>query len=293
MKQEDDPLESTRMSLGEHLDELRSRLMKGLGAVAIAFLGCWFLRDTTTDIVLRPLHSSLAWVDADQVAKYEGLLAAHPDRARSQYFRTDDPEDKHLRPELTVSQRPQALSFTEPFWFALKVTTLFAFALGGPVLLWQMWQFVAAGLYAKERRMVLSYFPVSIALFLAGVLFGYFVLVPYGFYFLACTFPPEKLAFGPRLTDFFSLLALLTVALGAIFQLPAVMHVLVRLEIVSRATFARYRMHFIVGAFVVGAVLTPPDVITQLLLAGPMIVLFELGLYTSRLAERKRPEASA
>ena len=289
----DDPFEKTRMSLGEHLDELRTRLIRGLGALLVAFAVCWFLRDATTDIVLRPMRQSLEWLDASQVAKYEALLAAEPERARSEYFTSDDPANRQLRAELTVSKRPQALNFTEQFWFALKVTLLFASALGGPIMLWQMWQFIAAGLYERARKLVLAYFPFSVFLFLAGILFGYFVLVPYGFFFLAKTFPPEKVAFAPRLTDFFSLVAVLTVSLGVVFQLPALMHVLVRLDLVRRETFARHRAQFIVGAFIVGAVVTPsPDVITQVLVSVPMILLFEIGLLCTRSSAR-RAEAVA
>ena len=281
-----DPFEGTRMSLGEHLDELRARLIRGLAALAVAFFVCWFFRDATTDLVMRPMNQALEWIDRDQVAHYEGLLAADPTLARTEFFLSADPADERLRPDLTVG-RLQALKFTEPFWFALKVTALFASVLGGPVLLWQMWQFVAAGLYASERRVVHSYFPISLALFAVGVLFGFLVLVPYAFYFLGSTFGPEKLRFAPTISDSFSLLVLLTLALGVVFQLPALMHVLVRLDLVRRETFAQYRLHFFVGAFILGALLTPPDVVTQTLLAVPMAVLYEVGLFTARIAERK------
>jgi sec-independent protein translocase protein TatC len=289
----EDPFERTRMTLGEHLDELRTRLFRGLIALALAFAACWFLREQTTDIVMRPMGQSLAWLQEAQVAKYERLLAADPTRARSEFFTSDDPANRELRAELSVPQRPQALGFTEPFWFAMKVTLLFGSVLGGPVLLWQMWQFIAAGLYARERRLVLTYFPASVALFLAGILFGYFVLVPYGFFFLAKTFAPEKVAFAPRLSEYFSLLVVLTVSLGVVFQLPAVMHVLVRLDLVRRETFARHRAQFIVGAFVVGAVVTPsPDVFTQVLVSVPMVALFELGLLLTR-SKGRAAEAGA
>lgn len=284
----DDPFERTRMTLGEHLDELRTRLIRGLLGLVIAFAVCWVLQEQTTDIVMRPMLQSLQWLEAKQVAKYDALLAAEPTRARSEYFTSDDPDNRELRAELTVPQRPQALGFTEPFWFAMKVTLLFASALGGPVLLWQMWQFIAAGLYPRERKLVLAYFPASVALFLAGIVFGYFVLVPYGFYFLAATFAPEKVAFAPRLSEYFSLLVVLTVSLGVVFQLPALMHVLVRLDLVRRETFARHRAQFVVGAFVVGAVVTPsPDVFTQVLVSVPMVALFELGLLLTRSIARR------
>ncbi len=282
----EDPVSGTRMSLGEHLDELRKRLTRGLIAIAIAFAVGWAFKLETTEVVMRPMRQSLAWIDADQVAKYEQELADNPDVSRSEYFLSDDPGEKQLRSELTVEQRPQALGYAEPFWFALKVTLIFAITIGAPVLLWQMWMFVAAGLYGHERRVVRGYFPVSVALFAAGVLFGFFVLVPYGFYFLATTFPIERVAFAPRLSDYFSLLSILTVALGVIFQVPLLMNVLVRLDIVQRELFAKYRPYFFVAAFVIGAMLTPPDPITQALLAGPMILLYEIGLLSTRLVKR-------
>jgi sec-independent protein translocase protein TatC len=289
-----DPFEGTRMTLGEHLDELRTRLVRGMLALAVAFAVCWFQLDRTTDIVLRPMDQSLGWIDARQVEEYEARLAAEPGTPRSAYFQSDDPSDRSLRPELTVPKRPQALSYTEPFWFAFKVTLLFAFALGGPVLLWQMWQFVAAGLYPRERKLVLQYFPASVALFAAGILFGYFVLVPYGFYFLARTFPVERIGFAPRVADFFSLVVALTVALGIVFQLPVLMHALVRMDLVRRETFAKHRAEFFIGAFVLGAVLTPsPDVFTQTLVAVPMVALFELGLLCSRSVARPWREPAA
>ena len=281
------------MSLGEHIEELRRRLIRGLLAIFVAFFVGWFFKDATTEIVMRPMRQSLEWVDRDQVAKYEQRLTEEPDLRRSEFFLSDDPEETGLRQELTVAQRPLALGYAEPFWFALKVTLIFAFIVGSPVLLWQMWMFVAAGLYKHERRVVLSYFPVSLLLFAGGVVFGFFVLVPYGFYFLASTFPAEKLAFQPRLAEFFSLLSILTLALGVIFQLPLLMQVLVRLDLVQREVFARYRLHFIVGAFVIGAMLTPPDPVTQSLLAGPMILLYEIGLFSTRFAQREEAPGDA
>jgi len=291
-RREHDP-EHTRMSLGEHIEELRKRLIRGLLAIFIAFFVGWFFRDFTTDIVMRPMFQTLTWIDRDQVAKKEAELKAHPDLKRSEFFLTNDPQDKELRPEYTVAKRPQALGYAEPFWFALKVTMIFAFTVGAPVLLWQMWMFVAAGLYAHERRVVLSYFPVSLVLFVCGVLFGFFVLVPYGLYFLATTFPPEKVEFNPQLSTYFSLLSILTLALGAVFQLPLVMQVLVRLDLVQRETLTRHRAHFLVGAFIIGAMLTPPDPVTQALLACPMILLYEVGLLFTRFAKRPARPAEA
>lgn len=277
------------MSIGDHLDELRRRLTRGILAVAIAFIGGYFFYDQTTEVVMRPMRQSLGWLDQDQVEKYEAKLAEDPSLPRSTYFESDDPTESTLHPELTVADRPQAIGFAESMWFSIKVTMIFALFVGAPVLLWQMWQFIAAGLYASERKVVLSYFPTSVGLFLAGVAFGFFILVPYGFYFLAGTMAPEKVAFAPRLSEYLSLMLSMTLALGAVFQMPLLMHVLVRLDLVQREVFSKYRAHFIVGAFVIGALLTPPDPFTQMLLAGPMIALFEIGLLSTRWIRHPEP----
>jgi sec-independent protein translocase protein TatC len=119
------------------------------------------------------------------------------------------------------------------------------------------------------------------------------VMVPYGLYFLATAFPPEELQFLPRLSEYLSLLSLLTLALGLVFQMPLLMYVLVKVDLVQRETFRSYRRYFVVGAFLLSALLTPPDPFTQILLAGPMIVLFEVGLIWTRFAARPAPAAES
>jgi sec-independent protein translocase protein TatC len=283
-----DPFAHTRMSLGDHLDELRKRLIRGLVAVGLAFAVGWAFYQPLSNVVLQPMHWALARIDRNQVEKYEELLAEKPDLPRSTYFESDEAGDTRLRPEYTVNQKMVATGATEGFLFGLKVALYFALAVGSPVLLWEMWRFIAAGLYRHERHVVARTIPLSLLLFVAGALFGYFVMVPYGLYFLATAFPPEELQFLPRLSEYLSLLSLLTLALGLVFQLPLVMYVLVKVDLVQRETFRNYRRYFIVGAFILAAILTPPDPFTQILLAGPMIVLFELGLLWTRFI-RKPP----
>ena len=277
-----DPFDTTRMSLAEHLDELRSRLMKGLGAVALAFLVGWAFRHDISDVVQLPMHRALDRIDVVQVDKYEEKLAADPELVRTDFFLSDDPEDRRLLPELTVSGRMIATSAQEPFLFLLKISGYFALVIGSPVLIYQLWQFVAAGLYVKERRMVGRSVPISLALFASGVVFGYFIAVPYGLYFLITAFPPEQMQFLASMSEYLSLLTLLTLALGFVFQLPLIMNVLVRTDLVPRSTFAGHRRHFIVGAVILAAMLTPPDPYTQLMLAVPMMILFEVGLLWTR-----------
>jgi len=289
MSSEQDPFETTRMTLAEHLNELRRRLVRGAIALVIAFGIGWYFYDQASDALLWPMHRTLEWIDRDQVVKYETELTLHPELPRDTYFQSDDPTQQTLKPELTVTQRMVAGGVGEGFAFAMRAALYVAICLGAPYFLWQMWQFIGAGLYARERRVILTFFPVSLGLFIAGVLFGYFVMVPYAFYFLAVVFPPEKVELLPNLEDYLSLLTSLTLILGAVFQLPVLMYVLVRTGIVERSFFANYRRHFIVATFVIAGILTPPDPFTQSMLAIPMLLLYEGGLLWTRIIVRKKP----
>ena len=286
MAEQQDPFQHTRMTLGEHLRELRTRLFRSVLALVGSFLVCWFFYPQIFDVVEAPMLKVLTEVDADQRAKYEKLLAEErrvdPAVPRTKYFRSEDPTRTELLPELTVPTRMTMVGIGEGFSVVMRITLIAALVLGMPVMLWQMWKFVAAGLYQHERRAVLTYFPISIGLFVAGVLFGYFVMCPYGFSFMVKVFPPEKVQYIAAVGPYLEWLQAVTLALGLVFELPLLMFALVRIGIVERATFAKFRPHFIVAAFVIGGILTPPDPITQFLAALPMIGLYEVGLLWTR-----------
>ena len=178
---EEDPFGHTRMTLGEHLEELRSRLFKGLIAVGIAFVVAWFFRAEIIHIVKLPYDKATGMLETHFVEEADALLAADHGRERTEFFVTADPGDKRL---LNFKRDLTFIKPAEGFLFMLKLCLYTAIVVGAPILLWQMWQFVAAGLYSRERTTVVGYFPLSLLCFALGVLFGYFGAVPYGMYFL-------------------------------------------------------------------------------------------------------------
>ncbi len=286
---DDDPFAPSRMSLGEHLEELRSRLFRAVLALVVAFGLSWFFQGTLSDWALEPMRFSLARLRSDRVERFEQRLAAQPDLPRETYFASADPKDTRLLPQFESDLQPIATGFTEGFWFTLKLALISACFAAGPVVLWQVWGFVAAGLYAREKRAVLLYFPISLLLFFTGALFGYFLLLPWTFYFMAQVLP-QGVGFLPGIGSYLSLLVTMTLALGVAFQLPVLIHALVRVDLVPRATFQKYRPHFIVGIFVLAAVLTPsPDLYSQIGLALPMVALFELGILSTYFVGKPRP----
>ena len=151
--------------------------------------------------------------------------------------------------------------------------------------MYQFWRFVAAGLYKEERRWVYRFAPLMVLLFGSGVFFGFRVLIPEGLRFLLSYGDPSVVGSWTTLPDYLNLFMLLTLVLGVTFQLPVVMALLAKVGMFTAASFRAKRRYFILGAFVVGALLTPPDVVTQCLMATPLLFLFEFGVFLAWLAE--------
>lgn len=296
MADEKDPFEGTRMSLAQHLEELRKRLLRGTIAVAVVFCVAWEFRDEIAKTMLWPLDRSVILLNRDEVEKYETFLKEHPDHARSEFFESDDPADKRLKHP--VSSLPLITGPSEGFFFAFRNCLYAALFVGGPVLLWQMWGFIAAGLYQKERRMVMSYFPLSFLLFVAGVAMSFFLMVPYGIYYLQATLPATLAEFRPSLTEYLAFLSNTSLWAGLIFQMPIVIQVLIRLDFVQAKTFSRFRKHFIIASFLVSGIVTPSaDPYSQTFMAVPMWLLYEIGILMGRWSvwrrDRGKPAESA
>ena len=282
---DEDDIEQSRMTLGDHLEELRTRLIRGLLAVAVVFAVCWAFRDQVGDVVIRPMERAIGWLNEYKAEHYEAQLAADPSLDRSEHF---DLEGRLRDP---VPQHPQSTGAGTGFVFYLKSTAYFALFIGGPILLYQMWMFIAAGLYKSERRLVLSYMPASMVLFFAGVLFGYFAMVPYGMYFLNKNVV-LRFELQLKIDEYFAFLSTLCLGLGVVFQLPIVMNALVRAGLVEARDLGRFRGYFVLLAFILAAILTPPDPFTQLMMALPMMLLYEVGLFTARLGRQRATDAA-
>ena len=167
------------------------------------------------------------------------------------------------------------------FLVPMKVTLMLAFLIALPYILYQIWAFVAPGLYDHEKKLALPLVTASVALFFVGMAFAYFLVFPTVFGFMA-RIAPEGVAWMTDIEKYLSFVMTTFVAFGVTFEVPVVVVVLVRIGIVELATLRQWRPYVIVGAFVIGAIFTPPDVISQLMLAIPLCLLFELGLVVAR-----------
>ena len=185
-----------------------------------------------------------------------------------------------------------ATDVTGTFLVPLKVTLMAAFLVALPYVLWQVWAFVAPGLYQHERRLALPVLASSFVCFVAGMAFAYFAVFPVAFGFFA-GYAPAGVTMMTDIDKYLSFVLTMFIAFGLTFETPVVVIVLVRFRVVSLEKLRSIRPYVIVGATVIGAVFTPPDVVSQLLLAIPLWLLYELGLMLARFVEPPAVEATA
>jgi sec-independent protein translocase protein TatC len=171
------------------------------------------------------------------------------------------------------------------FLVPIKVAALVAFVIALPYVLYQVWAFVAPGLYANEKRLVLPLVVASSVLFLVGMAFAYFLVFPTVFEFMAKV-APEGVAWMTDIEKYLSFVMTSFIAFGVTFEVPVVVIVLVRAGIISIKKLKEIRPYVFVGAFVVGAIFTPPDVLSQVMLAAPLYILYELGIALARFVGR-------
>ncbi len=238
-----DELAGTEQPFVSHLIELRDRLVKGSIAVGICFAA----------LMLWPGAAGL----------YD-LLAA--------------PLVAHLPKGSTLI----ATSVISPFLVPLKITLMAAFLIALPVVLYQVWAFVAPGLYTHEKKLVLPLVISSSLLFFLGVAFCYFFVFGQVFKFIQ-GFAPKSITAAPDIEAYLSFVLTMFIAFGAAFEVPVVVVVLARMGLVSIEKLRAFRSYFIVLAFIIAAVLTPPDVVSQLALAIPMVLLYEVGIWAAQI----------
>jgi len=237
---------STQETFISHLVELRDRLLRSIIAVLAVFALLWF------------------WPG---LAEIYDLLALPMMRTL--------PEGTHMI----------ATGVITPFLVPLKVGLMAAFLVALPYVLYQAWAFVAPGLYNHEKRFALPLVFGSTLLFLSGVAYCYFVVFGWVFSFII-QFAPKSITPAPDIEAYLSFVLTMFVAFGVTFEIPLIEVVLVRTGMVTVAKLKDIRSYVIVGAFVVAAVVTPPDVVSQLLLAIPMCLLYEFGILLAQFMER-------
>lgn len=194
--------------------------------------------------------------------------------------------------QLPKGGRMIATEITSPFFIPFKVTFLTAVLFTLPFLLYQAWAFIAPGLYSHEKKLIAPLILASTILFAAGMAFAYFAVFPTVFRVMQA-FTPEGVEWMPDIGTYLSFVMNMFLAFGITFQVPVVVIILVRMGVVSVAKLKEIRPYVIVGAFIVAAVVTPPDVTSQILLAVPICLLYEAGLIVASFTGKRDTEAES
>ncbi len=248
-----DELAGTEAPFVSHLVELRDRLIRAFIAIGICF----------------------------------GVLMVWPG-AGGLYDLLADPLTRNLPPGTKLI----ATSVFSPFLTPLKMTLMAGFLVALPYVLWQVWAFVAPGLYSHEKRFVLPLVVSSTILFFTGVAFCYFIVIPALTKFIVAV-APASIQAAPDVEQYFGTVLTLFLVFGIAFEVPVAVVVLARIGVVTIDQLKSWRGYFIVGAFIVAAIVTPPDVISQLSLAIPMCILYEIGIVAARVVQRKADAADS
>jgi len=235
-----------------HLIELRQRLVHALIAVAVVFVAIFIWPGS------GPIYDFLALP----------LMKALPEGTKM-----------------------IATGVVTPFLIPVKVTATVAFMLALPYVLYQVWAFVAPGLYEHEKKLALPIVVASTLLFFLGVAFCYYFVFGRVFHFIH-EFAPKSITPAPDIEAYFSFVITMFLAFGITFEIPIVVVVLVRMGLVSVEKLAQARPYVIVGAFVIAAIVTPPDVLSQFMLAVPMCLLYEAGLLLARFVKKRQEKES-
>ncbi len=197
-----------------------------------------------------------------------------------------------LKSQLPSGDKLIFTSLPEMFITYLKTAFIAGLLLVSPFIFYQIWMFISPGLYQHERRFVVPFVVFSSILFVGGALFGYFVVFPFGFKFFL-GFASESIQALPSVKQYFSFAIKLLFAFGVVFEMPVVMFFLTKVGIVNPTMLKEKRKYAILLVFIAAAILTPPDVITQLMMAGPLLFLYEVSIIISRLAVRKKDKEAA
>ena len=253
--------DSAKMTFLEHIETLRWHIIRSLAATIVIAVGIFLAKDFVfTTLILGPKEAEFFTYRV--ICGFSERLCFYP-------------------PEFTLITR----DLGEQFIVHLKVSFWLGLVCAIPYVFFEVWRFIKPGLYSKERRAARGFVTVCSLLFFAGVLFGYYIIAPFGITFLASYDVGATSA--PTLNSYVNYMTMFTLPTGIVFQLPVVVYFLASIGLIGPGVMRRYRKHAFVGILVLASIITPPDVVTQLLISGPLYFLYEVSIVIAARIEKK------
>lgn len=260
-------MEEQKMSLIEHLSELRKRIIVSLVSLLVAFIITFSFSEKIFEILLFPLNYTPTF------SIKEGLVFV--------------PDQKLQNTKLVF------LGPAEAFWMNMKIALVSGFILVIPVIFYEIWRFISPGLYQHEKKYILPFVLSATVLFLIGVVFCYFIVLPFAMSFLLTYKVGDFLMPMLSVGLYIDFLLKFILAFGFVFELPILILIATRMGLITPQTLKKYRRLAIVLAFITAAIITPtPDAFNQTLMAIPMIILYEVGIWVSIILNKKREQVN-
>jgi len=272
---EDDVMEQGEMSFLEHLEVLRWHLVRAFSSIFIFAIAAFIAKSFIFDVVLLGPKSPDFWT-------YRMLCKA------SEKFGLSD--------LLCITEIPFELiniSMAGQFTTHIVVSIIAGFIVSFPYVVFELWRFIKPGLYEGERKHATGMVFYTSALFIIGVMFGYYIIAPLSVNFLGSYRVSELIVNQIDLNSYFSTIATLVLASGIVFELPMLMYFLTKIGVVTPDLLRQYRKHAVVGVLILAAVITPPDVSSQVLVFFPLMLLYEVSIWVSAFVLRKEEKANA
>lgn len=283
---DDAEIEASRAPLMDHLIELRSRLLWSVVAFILAFLVCFYFAADIQIWLIKPFQAAYAM---HSIAQASGAHGANPLELIAVTAGLHP-----IPPGAAATVALQATAPLEQLFTKMKVAGFGAIALAFPVLAYQLYRFVAPGLYRNEKGAFLPFLFVAPVLFIVGAALVYFVMLPFVMWFsLSQQIAADGIVveLNTKISEYLSLVTSLMLAFGLCFQLPVVTTLLGMAGIITSKMMSEFRRYAIVAVVVVAAVVTPPDPISQIMLAVPLVLLYEISIWCVRIIELRRKKA--
>jgi sec-independent protein translocase protein TatC len=253
--------------LTEHLFELRNRIVVSLITVCIIFGICFYYSEYIFELLISPMRHTISF---SLKSPYVSFIAAQ-------------------NPDLNLV----FLAPAEAFWMHMKISFVGACIISSPVIFWEIWRFIAPGLLSNEKKYALPFIFATTFLFLIGALFCFTIILPFAINFLL-NYKTQNLKPMISVDKYMDFCLKFILAFGVVFELPVVVVFLTRMGIVTTDFLAKNRKYAVLIAFIIAGIVTPtPDAFNQTLMAVPMIILYEAGIWASRIINRKKPQTSS
>ena len=279
----DSPREAN-MPFLDHLEELRWRILKALGALVVGAVICFAFSDSIMQILTRPYEEAVFSLESQQSS---GAVRAIK-KLVSQWLGPPDvaPEPDVPTADLPPARRLQALRPMTYFFISLQIAFVGGLLLALPVIFYQAWCFVAPGLLQREKRLMLPIISLSVFCFSVGALIAYYIVLPLGLRFFLALEPPDMTSQWAA-DEYIGFVLRLIAGFGIVFEMPVLSLFLAKVGVLTAARMRHIRRYAIIGIFVLGAIFTPPDPVSQILMALPLLLLYEISIWVCKIAERK------